>query len=107
MSPSVLACYGAAFLLFWAPGCCAAALLCRKRPELNPFAATIAFAASCALGYMAFWIYRGSPGVGLYFSWLVLACGLLTLALLRQRLAALVRDPLILASLIAGTVYLS
>ena len=107
MSLAVLACYGAAFVLFWAPGCCAAAFVCRKRPELTALAATVAFAASCFVGYLAFWIYRMGPAAGDYFSWIVLACGLLGLAAFSRKVALVARDPLILASLIAGAVYLS
>jgi hypothetical protein len=107
MSLSVLACYGAAFALFWAPGCCAARFVCHKRPELSGFAATVAFAVSCLLGYVAFWIYRVSPVVGLFFSWIVLCCGLLTLVILGKYIAPLASDPLMVASLIAGAVYLS
>lgn len=106
MFVSVLACYAAAFLLFWAPGCCAAVLLCRKRPELTEFAAAIAFAASCALGYLAFWVYRASPAVGTCCAWAVLTCGLLALAVLRKQLGILASDRLIVASLILGVVYL-
>ena len=61
----VCLCYAAVAVLFRTPGFFLASITLRFLPRLVPFRVVRAFAASCLLGYVAFWVYVVHSTAGL------------------------------------------
>lgn len=102
----VCLCYAVVAVLLWAPGFLLASIALRFFPRLLPYRVIVAFAASCLLGYLAFWVYVVDSPAGLVFSVAASLAGLVGLARSSSRRALFQSRPVHLAFLV-GLFYLS